>query len=186
MKKKYKFGLVIGRFQPLHNGHAAILKKAAEECVWVFIGIGSAQEDGTKRNPYTYTFRKNILHYFWDHEQLDAIPIFMPLVDIGAGDSPIWGKYLINSCIYYTNKYSTPEVYYTGSEIDRNNWLKEYPNIKVEVVNRQDIPISSTIIREKIVNNDPTWKELVPKCIIENEDFKEYLEPDIKEAYKND
>ena len=118
MKKKYKFGLVVGRFQPLHNGHAAILRKAAEECEWVIVGIGSAQEHNTARNPYSYTFRSNMINYFWHYENLNAVLMLMPLVDIGAGDSPIWGKYVMNSYKYLVD--NIPEVYYTGTENDRN------------------------------------------------------------------
>jgi len=174
MKKKYKFGLVVGRFQPLHNGHAAILRKAAEECEWVIVGIGSAQEHNTARNPYSYTFRSNMINYFWHYENLNAVLMLMPLVDIGAGDSPIWGKYVMNSYKYLVD--NIPEVYYTGTENDRNNWLTEYPSVKTVIVNRQDIPISSTMIREKIANNDPTWQELIPKSLIEDKDYKYYIE----------
>jgi len=184
--KKYTLGLVVGRFQPLHKGHAEILKKAAEECAWVIVGIGSAQEYNTKRNPFDYYFREHLIETFWKSEDLHAMLICMPLVDLGVGDSPIWGKYLMNMCLYYSHSmHSLPEVYYTGSEQDRNNWLKDYPDIKVEVVNRQDIPISSTIIREKVLNNDPTWINLMPYMMGLNSE-KARIEQTIKEAYKND
>ena len=45
--------LVIGRFQPLHNGHMEVLLKCAEESEHLIIGIGSAQISHDPENPFT-------------------------------------------------------------------------------------------------------------------------------------
>ncbi len=46
-------GLYIGRFQPYHLGHQAVLEKIAEEVDEIVIVIGSAQESHTAENPFT-------------------------------------------------------------------------------------------------------------------------------------
>ena len=38
-----KRGLLIGRMQPVHNGHIEIIKQILEEVDEIIIGIGSAQ-----------------------------------------------------------------------------------------------------------------------------------------------
>jgi cytidyltransferase-like protein len=45
--KKYKLGMYLGRFQPFHNGHKAIVDKMLEECEEVVIVVGSADKMGT-------------------------------------------------------------------------------------------------------------------------------------------
>ena len=45
--------LIIGRFQPLHNGHLEVIRKVASECDRMIIGIGSAQYSHLTDNPFT-------------------------------------------------------------------------------------------------------------------------------------
>ena len=37
-------GILIGRMQPVHNGHIEVIKKTLEEVDEIVIGIGSAQK----------------------------------------------------------------------------------------------------------------------------------------------
>jgi len=43
----------IGRFQPIHNGHAAMLRQALERAPRVVVVLGSARSARTVRNPFT-------------------------------------------------------------------------------------------------------------------------------------
>ncbi|HKS59758.1 MAG TPA: nicotinamide-nucleotide adenylyltransferase, partial [Thermoplasmata archaeon] len=48
-------GLLIGRFQPFHRGHLAVIQwaRAQHPEEWLILGIGSAQESHTTANPFT-------------------------------------------------------------------------------------------------------------------------------------
>jgi len=46
-------GILIGRMQPLHNGHIQVIKDALKEVDELIIGIGSAQISHTVENPFT-------------------------------------------------------------------------------------------------------------------------------------
>ena len=46
-------GLYIGRFQPYHLGHQAVLESISEEMDEIVVVIGSAQESHTIDNPFT-------------------------------------------------------------------------------------------------------------------------------------
>ena len=48
-----KRGFYVGRFQPYHNGHQAVLTELARTCDEIIIGVGSAQLSHTTENPYT-------------------------------------------------------------------------------------------------------------------------------------
>ena len=50
----YTLGMVIGRFQVLHNGHVNMVKRALDLCDVVVVYIGSSQEARTKVNPFSY------------------------------------------------------------------------------------------------------------------------------------
>ncbi|HVP97422.1 nicotinamide-nucleotide adenylyltransferase [Methanoregula sp.] len=48
-----KRGFYVGRFQPYHNGHQAVLTELAGTCDEIIIGVGSAQLSHTLENPFT-------------------------------------------------------------------------------------------------------------------------------------
>jgi len=56
-----KVGLVIGRFQPLHNGHVALIQKAYEENDVVLVLVGSANELTNYKNPFTVEERIGLI-----------------------------------------------------------------------------------------------------------------------------
>jgi nicotinamide-nucleotide adenylyltransferase len=45
--------LIVGRFQPFHNGHLTLIEKVSKRHGKVYIVIGSAAESGTPENPFT-------------------------------------------------------------------------------------------------------------------------------------
>lgn len=159
---KYKCGLYIGRFQPLHIGHTHIISKMLDECEKVIIAIGSAQESGTKRNPLSYAYRKGLIMdtYFW---QLDDM-IFVPLKDREhPSDDASWGDYVMARVKEWCKM--TPDVIYEGEEEERNTWYDNW-RVNIERVPRTDIPVSATRLREAIKNEEYTEAvEMLPAAI---------------------
>lgn len=56
--KAYDYAIFIGRFQPLHLGHEAIIRKAFEIAKTPLIFVGSATASRSLRNPFTFEERK--------------------------------------------------------------------------------------------------------------------------------
>nr|NDG05863.1 NUDIX domain-containing protein [Oxalobacteraceae bacterium] len=50
--KKYDLAVVIGRFQPVHNAHVEMLRRAGEQANRVVIIVGSANRPRTFKNPW--------------------------------------------------------------------------------------------------------------------------------------
>ena len=48
-----KRGLMLGRFQPFHNGHLALARQILGECDELVIAIGSAQFNFIEKDPFT-------------------------------------------------------------------------------------------------------------------------------------
>jgi len=61
MSKKYDTLVLIGRFQPFHNAHLEIVKRATALCNKLVIVVGSARQPRTYKNPFTFDERRNMI-----------------------------------------------------------------------------------------------------------------------------
>lgn len=164
MEKKYRCGLYIGRFQPIHVGHESIIRRMLDECKQIIIVIGSAQESGTEKNPFTFEQRADLIMNVFYRECLNGRVSILPLRDrYQPANDASWGDYVFQNVWDVTH--IVPDVVYEGEEAERNNW---YDNQNVEVVRvpRTDIPVSATFVREAI-KNGPSVSEhmLLPRAI---------------------
>jgi cytidyltransferase-like protein len=157
--KKYKCGLYIGRFQPLHVGHTHIIAKMLEECETVIVAIGSSQEYHTKRNPIPFVMRRIfILECFPTFEErLHIVPI--PDREKVSNDAS-WGDYVFEKI--YNQCELVPNAIYEGEEVERATW---YDNLNVDIIKvpRTIIPVSATEIREGLLaGNDEVIRRYIP------------------------
>lgn len=90
--KKFKTGIVIGRFQPFHLGHKYVIEKALDLCDRLYLGIGSAQILDDK-NPYNAEKRKEFLKEFIKEERLTHRIIKILTID-DLPDDDVWFKRL--------------------------------------------------------------------------------------------
>lgn len=60
-KNKYNVVVLIGRFQPVHNAHIELLRKASEMADKVVIVVGSAHQPRTFKNPFTSSERETMI-----------------------------------------------------------------------------------------------------------------------------
>ena len=146
--KKYKVGLYVGRFQPIHIGHESIIRKMLDECVTVIVAVGSAQEHNTPRNPFNFWERKDLITNVFYREVIAGRLIIIPIKDReNPSNDASWGDYVFDKVKWFTNE--KPNVIYEGEEAERNNW---YDNLDVEVIRvpRTNIPVSATELREAL------------------------------------
>ena len=61
MSKKYDTLVLIGRFQPIHNAHLEIIKRATALCDQLVIVTGSAAQPRTYKNPFTSAERAQMI-----------------------------------------------------------------------------------------------------------------------------
>jgi bifunctional NMN adenylyltransferase/nudix hydrolase len=61
MSKKYNTLVLIGRFQPIHNAHLEIIKRATALCNQLVIVTGSANQPRTYKNPFTSDERARMI-----------------------------------------------------------------------------------------------------------------------------
>lgn len=63
MKKSYDFGVFIGRFQPYHIGHQALVDSALKNSKNLIIVLGSADSPRTINNPFSAAEREKMIRY---------------------------------------------------------------------------------------------------------------------------
>jgi bifunctional NMN adenylyltransferase/nudix hydrolase len=61
MSRKYNTLVLIGRFQPIHNAHLEIIKRATALCDKLVIVTGSAAQPRTYKNPFTSAERARMI-----------------------------------------------------------------------------------------------------------------------------
>lgn len=149
---KFKCGLYVGRFQPLHIGHTSIIDRMLEECEQVIVAVGSAQESGTERNPLGYPFRQLIITETY-YDYLDRMYI-VPIFDRNNySEDSSWGDYLFEQL--REHGVPQPDVIYEGEEDVRKNWY-DNRNIPVIKIPRTIISISGTKLRHAFLNDHRT------------------------------
>tara|TARA_B100000427_G_scaffold173280_1_gene144034 strand:- start:169 stop:783 length:615 start_codon:yes stop_codon:yes gene_type:complete len=110
--------VVLGRFQPLHNGHKIMIQAADSyrnenhPNSDLIISIGSANQPQNLRNPWTYEEREEMLSSWLDSSGINCYKI-CSIPDIE--DPPKWvkhaEKYHGTSGILLTSDLSTSELY---------------------------------------------------------------------------
>lgn len=58
----HDYAIYIGRFEPVHNGHMALVQRALASAHQVIVVIGSAWQARSPKNPFTWQEREAMLH----------------------------------------------------------------------------------------------------------------------------
>jgi len=73
VQKLARYGVTIGRFQPVHYGHLSIIERALEQVDELIIVIGSASSARTIRNPWTADERIDMIKSVLRTEDRDRV-----------------------------------------------------------------------------------------------------------------
>lgn len=145
-----KIGLYVGRFQPFHNGHKSVVEEALKHCDRLIIAVGSSQESRTKKNPFTFEERRELI---WRSlKGLNERVLIIPLPDREFyGDDCTWGQYVLDQVEAQCGH--RPTINFEGEEACRSFWF-EGIDIERVVLDRQIIPCSATEVRNALKADD--------------------------------
>ena len=152
-KKPYSLGIIIGRFQVFHTGHIFMIDKAFELCEEVGLFIGSSQESGTYKNPFSYETRKELIETVCG----DSLRVY-PLPDIGVGNNSRWGDYVIENVEKCFGR--APDLFISGKEQRRIDWFDSVKGVTIsELYVPKTIEISASIMRGFMLEGDEaSWR----------------------------
>ncbi|MCW3135827.1 MAG: nicotinamide-nucleotide adenylyltransferase [Canidatus Methanoxibalbensis ujae] len=153
--------LYIGRFQPYHKGHHAVIREIASDVDEVIICIGSAQLSHELDNPFTAGERylmiskslrsDGILNFYivpvldvnWNAVWVSHVESLIPPVDIVYTNNPLIERlfrergYKVKAPLMFNRKY------FSGREVRRRmmtgeNWQELVPDSVIEVITEID------------------------------------------------
>ena len=104
-------GFYIGRFQPFHNGHRAMVDHIVEEVDELVLGIGSADASHTTRNPFTAGER--VMMVTKAVKDVDVPTYVVPIEDIDR--NAVWVSHIMSMSpsfdMAYSNNWTTSGLF---------------------------------------------------------------------------
>ncbi len=156
MTGKVMRALYIGRFQPYHLGHQAVIEKIAEEVEEIVIVIGSAQDSHSPENPFTGGERMEMIYASLRECSLCHRCYVAPLQDVERNS--VWVSHLRSMVPRFDVAYSNnPLVVQLISEAGIA--VRKPPMYQREVY-------SGTAIR-RLMREGGDWERLVPSAVAE-------------------
>lgn len=147
-EKAFHLGILVGRFQVLHSGHEQMIQTALTLCDRVGIFVGSSQESGTAKNPFSFEERKQLLTNIFG----SSIEIY-PLPDIGVGNTSAWGDYVLQ---HVQQRFGCmPDLLVSGKESRRLDWFDSVAGVRIaELYIPKTIDISASQMRQLLIDDD--------------------------------
>jgi nicotinamide-nucleotide adenylyltransferase len=147
-------GFYIGRFQPYHNGHQAVLERAAASVDEIVIGVGSAQLSHELDNPFTAGER--VLMITRSLASLDRPIYVIPIEDIQR--NALWVSHVKSmtppfDCVFSSNPLVMRLFAESGHAVQSPDMYERQTH-------------SGTAIRRRMLSDEP-WEHLVPRAVIE-------------------
>lgn len=176
-----KTGVILARFQPVHNGHMALIEKAYNENDNVLVIIGSSDKL-SERNPIPCNIRKELVENAVNERNLGDKVRIVELDDLTDehDNSMSWGFYLYSFIVSIIKDDSFTIYYSDGYEIICS-WfpghvLRNHVSLSLMARNTCVEGISATKIREMICNGTLS-REHVPSSVYENmKTLKSFIE----------
>lgn len=149
-------GILIGRMQPVHNGHLEVIKQILSEVDEIIIGIGSAQLSHELKDPFTAGERVVMMNQALAEKSVDPSRYYIiPMQDINF--NAIWASHV---------KMLTPpfSVVYSGNPLVKQLFSEEDYEVKQPHLYDR-LHLSGSEVRRRILN-DENWEELVPNATV--------------------
>ncbi len=144
--------LIIGRFQPIHNGHMEMIRRAARKYELI-IAIGSPLKSHTVDNPFTGGERYEMITRALDRDGIEAVVIPIPDIEYNA----VWPSHVMALCppfdVVLSNNPLTIELFSPYKRV-----------IETDMFSRKEY--SGKEIRRRMMEGEP-WDELVPAAVVE-------------------
>ena len=147
-------GIYIGRFQPYHNGHHAMVDHIVDEVDELVLGIGSADASHTTRNPFTAGERVMMVTKAVEDV---AVPTYVvPIEDIDR--NAVWVSHLQSMAPEFDVAYSNNPLVVQLFE-ESGIEVRQSPMFDRE-------RLEGTDIRERMLEGE-SWQDRVPDVVVD-------------------
>jgi nicotinamide-nucleotide adenylyltransferase len=150
-------GFYIGRFQPYHEGHHAMVERIAEEVEELVLGIGSADQSHTPRNPFTAGERIEMATKAT--AELDLITYAVPIEDLNR--NAVWVSHVQSMSPRF-------DVAYSNNPLVVRLFEEAGVEVRSSPMFRRE-EFEGTEVRDRMVA-DEDWESLVPRPVVDTID----------------
>ena len=147
--------LVVGRFQPLHNGHKALIRHALERTGHVVVAIGSSTAKTGLRNPFTAAERRKMVEAVFAAEAAAGSLSVVEVPDLH--DPPRYARHALAISGPIDRVFGNDEA--TLGLFEREGIPVEIPGL----VERSRYEAKA--IRAQLAADDMLWKKAVPPAV---------------------
>jgi nicotinamide-nucleotide adenylyltransferase len=149
-------GLLVGRMQPVHEGHLEVIKGILNEVNEVIIGIGSAQLSHTLKDPFTAGERIMMLTKALTENEISASRYYIiPIQDITCNS--VW--------VAHVEMLTPPFNYvYSGNPLVQRLFLERGYHVKEPPLFNREIYSGTEVRRRMLARED--WESLVPNSVL--------------------
>ena len=135
--------VLIGRFQPVHNGHLALLREALARARQAIVVLGSAHQARTPRNPFTWQERAALLRAALPESERARLTV-LPMRDYY--DEPRWAQ-AVQQAVAQTTAPGSRIALVGHFKDDTSSYLRAFPGWDLIRMPRQGA-IDATPIRD--------------------------------------
>ena len=147
-------GFYIGRFQPYHNGHHAMVERIAEDVDELVLGIGSAGDSHSTRNPFTAGER--IMMLTKAVQEFDLTTYAVPIEDLERNS--VWVSHVQSMSPDF-------DVAYSNNPLVIQLFREAGVEIRQSPMFNRDV-LEGTSVRERMIE-DGDWESLVPHAVVD-------------------
>ena len=147
-------GFYMGRFQPFHNGHQRVVEQIADEVDELVIGIGSAGDSHTDRNPFTGGERmmmitKALVEY-------DLVTYVVPIEDVNR--NAVWVSHVQSMSPRF-------DIAYSNNPLVVRLFTEAGVEVHQSPMFDRDV-LEGTEIRRRMVEGGD-WADLLPESVVD-------------------
>ncbi|CDK39833.1 Nicotinamide-nucleotide adenylyltransferase, NadM family [Halorubrum sp. DM2] len=147
-------GFYIGRYQPFHDGHQHMVEEIAAEVDELVLGIGSAGDSHTTRNPFTAGER--VMMVTKAVEELDATTYVVPIEDLDRNS--VWVSHVQSMTPRF-------DVAYSNNPLVVRLFEEAGVEVRQSPMFRRDV-LEGTELRERMIRGRD-WEDLVPDAVVD-------------------
>ncbi len=180
MPNKYQFGVVVGRFQPYHNAHHALVSHALTLADTVIVVLGSARTSPDVKNPFIPIRRERMVRASFP-DNMQSRLVFSSVRDYPYNEN-YWIAEVQNSVQSIIEDSPQAKDAETEYDVDKlsvalvgfmkdhtSYYLKNFPQWKFEQYFQNSAEskiLSGTDIRELIFKDDLRWENYVTRPVV--------------------
>jgi nicotinamide-nucleotide adenylyltransferase len=147
-------GFYIGRFQPYHEGHQAMVEDIADDVDELVIGIGSADQSHTRHDPFTAGER--VMMITKATLDMDLVTYAVPIEDLNRNS--VWVSHVQSMSPRF-------DVAYSNNPLVVRLFEEAGTEVRQSEMYRRD-EFQGSEIRDRIVEG-ADWQSLVPDPVVD-------------------